>query len=41
VPSITAALRRALDGKRPARRRDFTWEASARALADVWREVTS
>ena len=39
VDSIAGALRRALDGPRPAPRRTLTWEAAARALADVWREL--
>ena len=41
VDSIAAALRRALDGPRPAPRRVLTWEAAARALADVWKELVA
>jgi glycosyltransferase involved in cell wall biosynthesis len=41
VDSIAAALRRALDGPRPAPRRTLTWEAAARALADVWQELVT
>jgi glycosyltransferase involved in cell wall biosynthesis len=39
VPSIVAALERALDGPRPVPRRTLTWESAASALADVWREL--
>jgi glycosyltransferase involved in cell wall biosynthesis len=39
VDSIADALRRALDGPRPAPRRTLTWEAAARALAAVWQEL--
>jgi glycosyltransferase involved in cell wall biosynthesis len=39
VDSIADALRRALDGPRPAARRELTWEAAAAALAGVWREL--
>jgi glycosyltransferase involved in cell wall biosynthesis len=41
IPSIAGALRRSLEGPRPAARRDLTWESSARALADVWRELAA
>lgn len=41
VPSIADALRRALDGPRPAPRRELTWESAARSLADVWRELAA
>jgi glycosyltransferase involved in cell wall biosynthesis len=39
IDSIADALRRALDGPRPAPRPAATWESAARALADVWREL--
>jgi glycosyltransferase involved in cell wall biosynthesis len=39
IPSIADALRRALDGPRPAARRELTWESAARSLAAVWREL--
>jgi glycosyltransferase involved in cell wall biosynthesis len=39
--SIAAALRRALDGPRPAARRDLTWESAARELVGVWRELVA
>jgi glycosyltransferase involved in cell wall biosynthesis len=41
IPSIADALRRALDGPRPAARRELTWESAARQLASVWRELDS
>jgi glycosyltransferase involved in cell wall biosynthesis len=41
IPSIAGALRRALDGPRPAPRRTLTWESSALGLADVWRELAA
>ncbi len=41
VDSIADALRRALDGPRPTRRRTLTWESAARALADVWQELVA
>jgi glycosyltransferase involved in cell wall biosynthesis len=41
VPSIADALRRALDGPRPAPRRALTWESAAASLADVWRELAA
>jgi glycosyltransferase involved in cell wall biosynthesis len=41
VDSIAEALRRALDGPRPAPRRPLTWEAAAQALAGVWRELAT
>jgi glycosyltransferase involved in cell wall biosynthesis len=41
IPSIAAALRRALDGPRPAPRRELSWESAASQLADVWRELAA
>jgi glycosyltransferase involved in cell wall biosynthesis len=39
--SIADALRRALDGPRPAPRRELTWESAASSLVDVWRELAA
>jgi glycosyltransferase involved in cell wall biosynthesis len=41
IPSIAAALRRALDRPRPTPRRDLTWESAARSLVGVWRELAT
>jgi glycosyltransferase involved in cell wall biosynthesis len=41
VPSIAASLRLALDGPRPAPRRELTWEAAAGSLAELWRELAA
>ena len=41
IPSIADALRRALDGPRPAPRRELTWESAAGSLAEVWRELAA